>query len=296
MRETLALVDKYESWMDGTCIKVGEGDLITAFVSGSRFAFEESAAYYKTVNVYKFSRHFSEIHYVPFLEAYVKALGNNEYYEQVLRVNTMLDEPEIKAKRLNGKLWYEIDDIQDLDIASSMFMEDGAEKMRTMQLRYGGYWRYPRLIDFCYLVNPYFPPQRLIDEMKANYGMPRSWRRGAGCCVISVLGRMSAMCMTRSATITGLQICRQIKADNREVQKLLTEEGIGLRTVFWWMHEQPVYQKKGLFKDERYPNAEYLARKGFYIPSGLALTEKQMEKVVEGVRRVMANMSYFESI
>lgn len=170
-RETLALVDKYESWMDGTCIKVGEGDLITAFVSGSRFAFEESAAYYKTVNVYKFSRHFSETHYVPFLEAYVKALGNNEYYEQVLRVITMLDEPEIKAKRLNGQLWYEIDDIQDLDIASSMFMEDGAEKMRTMQLRYGGYWRYPRLIDFCYLVNPYFPPQRLIDEMKANYGM-----------------------------------------------------------------------------------------------------------------------------
>ncbi len=126
--------------------------------------------------------------------------------------------------------------------------------------------------------------------------MTRSWRRGAGCCVISVSGRMSAMCMTRSATITGLQICRQIKADNREVQKLLTEEGIGSRTFFWCMHEQPVYQKKGLFKDERYPNAEYLARKGFYIPSGLALTEKQMEKVVEGVRRVMANMSYFESI
>ena len=126
--------------------------------------------------------------------------------------------------------------------------------------------------------------------------MTRSWRRGAGCCVISVSGRMSAMCMTRSATITGLQICRQIKADNREVQKLLTEEGIGSRTFFWCMHEQPVYQKKGLFKDERYPNAEYLARKGFYIQSGLALTEKQMEKVVEGVRRVMANMSYFESI
>ena len=116
-RETLALVDKYESWMDGTCIKVGEDDFIEAFVPGKKFVFEDIPQYYKTVNIYKFSRHFSETHYVPFLEAYSKALGNNEYYEQVLRVITMLDEPEIKAKKLEGQLWYEIDDIQDLDIA-----------------------------------------------------------------------------------------------------------------------------------------------------------------------------------
>ena len=170
-RETLALVDKYESWMDGTCMKLGENDSIVAFVPGKRFVFEDLSTYYKTVNVYKFSRHFSETHYVPFLEAYVKALGDNEYYEQVLRVIAMLDEPEIKAKRLDGQLWYEIDDIQDLDIASSMFAEDGKEKVRAMQLRYGGYWRYPRLKDFCYLVNPYFPPERLMSEMKANFEM-----------------------------------------------------------------------------------------------------------------------------
>ncbi len=168
-RETLALVDKYESWMDGTCIKLGEDDSIASFVPGKQFVFEEISSYYKTVNVYKFSRHFSETHYVPFLEAYVKALGDNEYYEQVLRVIAILDEPEIKAKRLDGQLWYEIDDIQDLDIASSMFAEDGAEKVRGMQLRYGGYWRYPRLKDFCYLVNPYFPTERLMSEMKTNF-------------------------------------------------------------------------------------------------------------------------------
>lgn len=168
-RETLALVDKYESWMDGTCIKLGRDDSIAEIVPGKGFVFEDISDYYKTVNIYKFSRHFSETHYVPFLEAYVKALGDNEYYEQVLRVIAMLDEPEIKAKRLDGQLWYEIDDIQDLDIASSMFAEDGAEKVRGMQSRYGGYWRYPRLKDFCYLVNPYFPPERLKSEMKANF-------------------------------------------------------------------------------------------------------------------------------
>ena len=168
-RETLALVDKYESWMDGTCVKLSDADDILEFVPGKKFKFEEIKSYYKTVNVYKFSKHFSATHYVPFLEAYSNAMGNNEYYEQVLKVITMLDDPEIKAKRLNGELWYEIYDIQDLDIASSMFLEDDDEKVQAMQSRYGGYWRYPKLLDFCYLVNPYFPPQKLLDEIKANF-------------------------------------------------------------------------------------------------------------------------------
>ena len=168
-RDTLALVDKYESWMDGTCVKLSPDDDIDAFVPGKKFRFDEINQYYKTVNIYKFSKHFSETHYVPFLEAYQSALGKNEYYEQVLRVITMLDEPEIKAKRLNGELWYEIDDIQDLDIAESMFMSDENKRVDLLAGRYGGYWRYPQLIDFCYLVNPYFPPQKLIDEIKASF-------------------------------------------------------------------------------------------------------------------------------
>lgn len=168
-RETLALVDKYESWMDGTCVKIGENDTIEEFVPGKKFKFEDIPSYYKTVNIYKFSKHFSTTHYVPFLEAYSKALGNNEYYEQVLRVITMLDNPEIKAKKLDGELWYEIDDIQDLDIAESMFNSNTEEKFEGIVSRYGGYWRYPRLLDFAYLVNPYFPPQKMLDEMKASF-------------------------------------------------------------------------------------------------------------------------------
>lgn len=81
----------------------------------------------------------------------------------------MLDEPVIKAKRLTGQRWYEIDDIQDLDIAESIFMPDADKKVSLLQERYGGYWRYPKLLDFCYLVNPYFPPQRMMDELKANF-------------------------------------------------------------------------------------------------------------------------------
>jgi histidinol-phosphate/aromatic aminotransferase/cobyric acid decarboxylase-like protein len=81
----------------------------------------------------------------------------------------MLDNAEIKAKRLEGQLWYEIDDIQDLDIAESMFIPDEDARVSMLQGRFGGYWRYPQLMDFCYLVNPYFPPQKMIDEIKASF-------------------------------------------------------------------------------------------------------------------------------
>ena len=91
--------------------------------------------------------------------------------------------------------------------------------------------------------------------------------------------------------VYGLVLGKNLKIDNREMQKLLSEEGIGTRTFFWCMHEQPVYQEKGLFRDEHYKNAEYLARKGFYIPSGLALTREQMDRVVIGVSNVMKKLS-----
>lgn len=168
-RDTLALVDKYQSWMDGTCVKLTAQDDIAEFIPGSKFKFAEVDEYYKTVNIYKFSKHFSKTHYVPFLDAYTKALGDNEYYEQVLRVIAMLDDPVIKAKRLDGQLWYEIDDVQDLDIATSMFTPDSDEKVALLQDRYGGYWRYPKLLDFCYLVNPYYPPKKMVDEIGANF-------------------------------------------------------------------------------------------------------------------------------
>lgn len=167
-RDTLALVDKYESWMDGTCMRLDDEDGIVQFVPGKKFDFNHTEGCFKTVNIYKFGREFSNSYYVPFLEAYCAALGNNEYYEQVLSVIATLDTPCIKAKRLDGQLWYEIDDIQDLDIASSMFAGD-TEKLSMLQKRYGGYWRYPRMLDFCYLVNPYFPPQKLLNEMKASF-------------------------------------------------------------------------------------------------------------------------------
>lgn len=165
----IALVDKYESWMDGTVVTMDEENRITRFIDKDQFKFEEIKSYYKTVNIYKFSKEFSAKYYVPFLAAYSTALGNNEYYEQVLRVILHLPDAPLKALPLTGETWYEIDDVQDLDIASAMFAPSDDEHFKAISSRYGGYWRYPQMLDFCYLVNPYFPPQRMIDEIKASF-------------------------------------------------------------------------------------------------------------------------------
>ena len=165
----LALVDKYETWMDGTMVRIDEDNNIVNFIPKKAFKYKDVDSYYKTVNIYKFSREFSQNKYVPFLEAYSKALGNNEYYEQVLRVITLLDNAELKALPItNGAKWYEIDDVQDLDIAETLFA-DKDEFMYRYNMRFGGHWRFPKLLDFCYLVNPYFPTAHMKDELRANF-------------------------------------------------------------------------------------------------------------------------------
>lgn len=164
----IALVAKYETWMDGTMVRIdGDGNIVN-FVPKKAFNYHEVDSYYKTVNIYKFSKAFSQTQYVPFLDAYCKALGNNEYYEQVLRVITLLDKTNLKALDIGNEKWYEIDDVQDLDIAETIFAKDD-EMLKRYNYRYGGHWRFPKMLDYCYLVNPYFPCEQMKAEMKANF-------------------------------------------------------------------------------------------------------------------------------
>ena len=118
--QNIALVAKYQPWMDGTMICKDSNDNIVTFIPKSAFEYDDTDSYYKTVNIYKFSREFSTKRYLPFLEAYIKAMGNNEYYEQVLRVMTLIDNCDIKAVDIADRKWYEIDDVQDLRIAETI--------------------------------------------------------------------------------------------------------------------------------------------------------------------------------
>lgn len=172
-RPDLAVVAGYESWMDGTVLTLDDDDTITGFIPKAQIDFRRKGEYFKTVNIYRFSREFSASHYVPFLEAYCKAMGHNEYYEQVLRILSHLgsphpSRPSLKALRLDREKWYEIDDIQDLANAETLFAPED-EELASYASRYGGFWRFPFLLDFCYLVNPFFPPKRLVEEIRSEF-------------------------------------------------------------------------------------------------------------------------------
>ena len=164
----LALVAKYETWMDGTMVRLDDEQNIVNFISKDAFDYNDVDSYYKTVNIYKLSRQFSQQKYVPFLDAYTKAVGNNEYYENVLRIISLLNNHDMKALPIGNEKWYEIDDKQDLDIAEALFADE-KDVLRKYYGRYGGFWRFPQMLDFCYLVNPYFPSKRMKDELRANF-------------------------------------------------------------------------------------------------------------------------------
>jgi len=84
--------------------------------------------------------------------------------------------------------------------------------------------------------------------------------------------------------VYGLVLKDFVDFDAQKAMKFLAEKGIGTRPFFWCMHEQPVFMQMGLFKNENYSVAEKLARCGFYIPSGLGLTENKMEQVVQKIK------------
>lgn len=163
----LVSVAKYEQWMDGTVIKIGSNNTVSEFIEKKNFDFNELDKYYKTVNVYKLSKDFSKKEFIPFLDAYIKAYGENEYYELVLKIIAHLSRSRLKALDVSDITWYEIDDAQDLDIANCLF-SSGEEKLKNFQKRYGGYWRFRGLLDYCYLVNPYYPPKYMIDKMNCS--------------------------------------------------------------------------------------------------------------------------------
>lgn len=164
----LAVVSPFETWMDGTCALIDDQNVIKGILGKSEFNWDKTNHYYKTVNIYKFSKEFATTVYMPFLKAYQTAYGKNEYYETVLKVISFLGNSTFKAHSVDGSRWYEIDDPADLAIAETRF-SSGKQHLNNMSRSFGGYWRYPSMLDYCYLVNPFFPPKSLVEEMKANF-------------------------------------------------------------------------------------------------------------------------------
>lgn len=87
--------------------------------------------------------------------------------------------------------------------------------------------------------------------------------------------------------VYGLVLDPDHPLDAAEAMRRLAERGIGTRPFFCPMHEQPVFRRMGLFDGESHPVSEHLSRNGFYIPSGLGLSDEQMERVAEALHEVL---------
>jgi perosamine synthetase len=85
----------------------------------------------------------------------------------------------------------------------------------------------------------------------------------------------------------GVVLNDNLEMEAEEFAARLENLGVQTRPFFLGMHEQPVFLERGLFKGEHYPVAERIARKGLYLPSGMALTESQLEQVCEKVREAL---------
>ena len=133
--KNIAVVSAYEPWMDGTCTLLNKNNEITGMIDKASFDWSNTSEYFKTVNIYKFSKEFSASFYIPFLEAYQKAFGKNEYYEQVLKILSFLSSTSIKAMKVSGDSWYEIDDAADLAIAEDRFAV-GTKKLENRPLAF----------------------------------------------------------------------------------------------------------------------------------------------------------------
>jgi len=87
--------------------------------------------------------------------------------------------------------------------------------------------------------------------------------------------------------VFGIVLKDEIQIDAAEAMQRMKTQGTGCRPFFWPMHEQPVFAEKGFFKHERYPTAERIARQGLYIPSGLAITDKQIKRVSDALHEAI---------
>jgi dTDP-4-amino-4,6-dideoxygalactose transaminase len=88
--------------------------------------------------------------------------------------------------------------------------------------------------------------------------------------------------------VYGVVLSDDVPFDAKEAIRRLGEKGIGTRPFFWCMHEQPVLRRMGLMLDESHPNAECIARRGFYLPSGLGLTDDEIARSAQALKEILS--------
>jgi len=139
--EMVAVVDKYKSWMTGDTVILNDRNQIIGIKDKKQIDHLSLQNDYKTVGMYK-------------VEA--------SFFEEEKR-------PSAEICLADERSWFEINDIQDLKLASILFSEDEDYIVENMLGSWGGYWRYPEYLDYFYLVTPYYPTPALVEELKSNF-------------------------------------------------------------------------------------------------------------------------------
>jgi histidinol-phosphate/aromatic aminotransferase/cobyric acid decarboxylase-like protein/choline kinase len=171
----VALVDKYRTGLDGTVVSVSADNVITQVIPSSlqaaNFDFSDK---YKTLNIYKFSADFCRTTFRKLLSYYARAIDGNCYYELILGILIYMQQVQVHAETLDGEVWAEVDDANDLRAASFTFVP--TDRRRQLESSWGGYWQTP-VTDFAFIRNMYFPGSSMMSQLRAalpelvtNYG------------------------------------------------------------------------------------------------------------------------------
>ncbi|SRR6056297_2489299 len=123
----LALVARYENWMDGTVVTIDGDGSISDIIGKEEFVYNSGFRYYKTVNIYKICSEFSSKHFFPMMESHMEKNGKSDYYEKVLKHMIKEDEFTMRAVLLKSEKWYEIDNPCDLSVANTIFGDEPEE-------------------------------------------------------------------------------------------------------------------------------------------------------------------------
>ncbi len=164
--DNVALVDRYRIGLDGTVVTVSDSQVVTNVIptslQGPSFDFSDK---YKTLNIYKFSAEFCRTTFSRLLGYYSRIIDNNCYYELILGVLIYMQQAQIHAETLNGELWAEVDDPNDLRNAEFVFAPE--RRRELLESSWGGYWNTP-ILDFAFIRNMYFPPDSMVSQLTAN--------------------------------------------------------------------------------------------------------------------------------
>lgn len=171
----VALVDRYRIGLDGTVVSVSAAGVITQVIPASlqaaNFDFSDK---FKTLNIYKFSAEFCQTTFRKLLTYYARIIDGNCYYELVLGILIYMQQVQIHAEILDGELWAEVDDPNDLRTATFAFVP--SSRRQQLESSWGGYWNTP-ITDFAFIRNMYFPSSSMMSQLRdslpelvTNYG------------------------------------------------------------------------------------------------------------------------------